>query len=217
MMNLFRKLSTLGVVAAAVSASAQSWDLEGNWAPPANPNGTWQYGQMTGGVLFTALPWDPTTTSYGIGTAGNVFDYMNTSGSLAYGIQPGDVSLEADWGDAAVQWTAPTAGGYKFNIDLGGTLQNAGGGYGNNFSVYGQVAVNGTPVGMNTFTNNTKAWTFSQYLAAGSTVDAYVLNPGFANGGNTDTLFTVSAVPEPAPFGVLAVGGLAFLRRRRRN
>ena len=216
-MNLYRKLSTLGVMVAAVSAGAQSWDLEGNWAPPANPNGTWQYGQMAGGAVFSPLAWDSTTLSYGTGTAGNVFVYQNTSGSLAYGIQPGDVSLEADWGDAAVQWTAPASATYAFNIALGGTLQNAGGGYGNNFAGYGAVAVNGTQVGMSSFTSNTKFWSFNETLSAGSTVDAYVLNPGFANGGNTNTLFSVNAVPEPAPLAAVAVGGLVFLRRRRRG
>lgn len=215
-MSLYRNLGMLGVMAVAGSAAAQTWDLESNWAPPANPNGQWQYGQVTAGDVFSPLAWNPLTNSYGTGAAGNVFVYMNTSGSLAYGIQPGDVSLEADWGNAAAQWTAPSPGTYYFNIAMGGTLQNSGGGYGNNFADYANVEANGSLVGMNSFLNNTKTWTFSETLSAGSTVTAYVLNPGYANGGNTNTLFAVRAVPEPSPLLALGLGGLLFLRRRRK-
>jgi len=215
-MNLLQRISTIGAFALALGAHGQTWDLKGDWAPTNNPNGQWSYGAVNGGV-FTPLAW--TGVSYGVNANGNVFIYQNNTGSLAYGVQPGDITLEADWGNAAAQWTAPTAGRYSFTIAMGGTLQTAGGGYGNNFAQDSVVTVNGVGVGANSSIDNgsinMKSWSFAENLGAGSTVDAFVINPGFANGGNVDTNFTVNAVPEPAPFAALGIGALALLRRRR--
>jgi MYXO-CTERM domain-containing protein len=211
-MNSLRRISTIGAFVLALGAHGQTWDLEGNWAPPANPNGAWQYGEVDGGV-FTPLAW--TGVSYGVPTVGNAFVYQNGQSYTNYGVLPGDISLEADGGNAAAQWTAPVSGKYAFTIAVGGTLLYTGNGYGNAFAADSTVTVNGAAVGSSSFTNNVMSWSFTQTLSAGSTVDAYVVNPGYPGAGNTDTHFTVNAVPEPAPFAALAVGGLVFLRRRR--
>ena len=214
-MKLLQRMSIIGAFALALGAHGQTWDLEGNWAPPANPNGAWQYGQVVGGT-FSQLAW--TGASYGVPGVG-AFIYQNNNAVLMYGVQPGDVTLESDWGNAAAQWTAPTSGQYSFTINIGGSLQNVNGGYGNNFAQDSLVSVNGALVGANSSLDNGSvnemSWSFTRTLTAGSTVDAYVVNPGYANGGNNDTHFTVQSVPEPAPFAALGLGALFVLRRRR--
>ena len=150
---------------------------------------------------FSALAWNAGTDSYGVVAEFETFIYKNNTGSFAYGIEPGKVSLESDWGNAAVRWTAPSAGQYLFNIAVGGSKVSGGGGFGNNFAQSAAVKVNGLTQ-TETFSSDdpdvsVKQWSFTVSLAGGSTVDTFVLNPGFAGGGNTQTDISVSSVPEP--------------------
>ncbi len=183
-----------------------------------NPNGAWTYGEVRNGS-FSALAWNAGTHSYGIGQVGEVFIYKRDAAGTDYGIESGEVSLESDWGSASVRWTAPTDGVYTFKIDVGGSTASGPGGYGNNFAQYAGVRINGVDEASGAFVNNVRGWNFSVNLTAGSTVDTFVLNPGFASGGNTQTKILVTAVPEPASALLLAlgIGGLALRRQRRRT
>ena len=116
-----------------------------------------------------------------------------------------------------MRWTAPAAGIYQFDIAVGGSTAPGPNGFGNNFATYGGVKVNGVNQIEDLFAANVKSWTFSVALALGETVDAFVLNPGFANGGNTQTEFAVTAVPEPATALLLGLGCVAVLVRARRE
>jgi hypothetical protein len=217
-MKMFRIFASVFLgfaLASAPVAAATNWNLTADYLPAANPNGAWTYGSISGST-FSALAWNAPTSSYGIGAVGETFIYQNNSGFSDYGIAPGKISLESDWGNAAVRWTAPSTGQYMFAIGVGGTTANGPGGFGNNFAQYAGVKINGVDVAPGSFFGNVKQWGFSVTLSANSTVDTFVLNPGFASGGNTQTEISVSAVPEPASalaFG-LGLGALLIVRRQ---
>lgn len=217
-MNLRTVSLLLASTTLATAASATSWDLAADYAADTNPNGAWTYGEIPNGT-FSALAWNAGTASYGVAAVGQAFLYKRTAAGTDFGIGEGKVSLEADWGDPAVRWTAPTTGTYTFSIAVGGTTANGPGGFGNNFATYAGVQVNGMVRTENSFIGNVKSWSFTATLNAGDLVDTYVLNPGFASGGNTQTEILVSSVPEPASLWLLAlgIGGLALRRHHGRK
>lgn len=222
-----RALSLLfgALIAIGSSARAQSWDLAADWNPPANPNGVWSYGDYDSNV-FSPLPYDASAIAAGStgvyqmagGQQSDGFIYLNNSGAAADGIAPGQVSLEADWGTPVARWTAPETGLYDFSVMMGGTTATEDGGVGNNFAQYAGLNINGTSQTSTSFVGQVIDWTLTDVpLSAGSNVDAYVQNPGYANAGNTATIFDVQAVPEPSSFGLLAIGAVAPLMLFRRK
>jgi len=214
----FRSVSVLlaSATLAASAAAATSWDLASDYAEDTNPNGAWTYGAIPNGT-FSALAWNAGTSSYGVAAVGETFIYKRTASGTDFGIAFGKVSLEADWGNPAVRWTAPMAGTYAFTVAVGGSTESGPGGFGNNFASLAGVKLNGIDQVADGIVDNVKSWTFTATLATGGTVDTYVMNPGFALGGNTQTDISVSAVPEPASALLLALGmgGLALRQRQR--
>ena len=71
-------------------------------APPANPNGAWSYGEYLSGS-FVNLAYTNGAYYYNGTAQDGGFIYMNTGSGLAYGIEPGQVSVESDWGTAVAR------------------------------------------------------------------------------------------------------------------
>lgn len=203
-------------LATAGAFAAPSWNLAGDYLEDTNPNGQWTYGQTSGGT-FSALAWNAATSSYGIAAAGETFIYQNTRGYYDFGIDPGKVSLEADWGNPAVRWIAPSSGSYTFAVAIGGSTAGGPGGFGNNFASYAGLTIDGVDRAANSFAGNVKAWSFTEFLGAGAVVVAFVTNPGYANGGNTQTEMAISMIPEPSSIVLMGLGLGALLLRGRRG
>ena len=204
---LFGALSAFGSLAFA----GEGWDLASDWNPPQNPNGAWTYGVYDSGS-FVDLTYTNNAALAGLGDDGGYFPaggnptdgfiYKSLIANPAYGIDPGEVSLEADFGTPIARWTAPASGLYNISIVIGGTEADEGPGFGNNFAQ--DAAVNIKMAGQaasfsdNSSANNVRGWSFTNLmLGAGTNVDAYVAWPGFALGGNTQTIFHVTVSQTP--------------------
>jgi hypothetical protein len=223
-MNARILATTIACSGLALAAQATTWDLTSQYqAAAANGvNGAWSYGEISGGNggTFSSLGWTPVVSplAAGIyGTGNGAFVYQNTASFAAYGIAPGQVTLESDLGNAAVQWTAPSTGVYDIVAAIGGTTATEWNGYGNNFAQFAGLNINGVSQG-SSLVNNVKNWDITDVsLAAGQTIDVYVLNPGYANGGNTQTELAITSVPDGGMTISLLGGALAGLGALRRK
>lgn len=206
------------------TAHAQTWDLYNDFSTTNNPNGAWTYGAYTD-AAHTVFSIYPSETSNILGPEwyGFVSDINpNTSGSGAFGISPGTVSLASDSGTPVARWTAPTTGIYTIDVAIGGSASVGGPGTGNANARISGVNING--VAQNgSYNSGTNVYTWqldNLSLNMGSIVDAYV-NEHFLS-GNTQTIFTVTqqaVVPEPGMMAALvavALTGGGLLARRKR-
>jgi hypothetical protein len=185
------------------ACAGASWDLAGDWNPPANPNGAWAYGNYGSSNSFVYLTFVTNGVDGGaeggyLPADGEYYDggfiYENLVGSAAYGINPGQVSLECNWGTPVARWTAPASGSYNISVSIGGTTQQEGPGFGNNFAQFAGLNIN-LVLQTGSYADNVVSWTFSNIsLNAGTTVDAYVPYQGYADGGDTQAIFHIDAV-----------------------
>ena len=180
----------------------ESWDLAGDWNPPSNPNGAWTYGDYDTN-MFVNLTFDTNIGYAGSGAYVNTnavdesdgYLYKNITSQPAFGIAPGQISLEANSGTPVARWTAPVSGYYNISVQIGGTTAIEGPGFGNNFAQFAGLNINMVPVPATSYEANVYIWSLADnWLGAGTTVDAYVAWPGYAYGGDTQTIFDVSVV-----------------------
>ncbi len=195
------------VLVHASCAQAQSWSLSGDWNGISNPNGPWNYGSLTGST-YASLG----AGNGFYGTNPGVFIYKN-EGVANVGIDPGQVSLESNYGTPDVRFIAPITGLYVLDLAVGGTTSYEDTGYGNFNADRAGLLVNGVSIPDTGSGGNVYSWDLTEPLVAGNTVDVYV--GGNYGGGDTQTIFTVS-VPEPTSMG-LAAGAFSLLLVRRRG
>lgn len=226
----------------AAPAHAQTWDaaadLRANELNGSNellnPNGTvpeWSYGyrETPGGAaltLFSNAAGEHTNAAFGDenlegwNSPGGAFTIPFVLVDITNADPPAILMHPQDEAAArtydVVRWTAPAAGTY----DVLATWVDSDAGGGNGAEAF--VALNGTSVaGFNGAFPNGGSATYDNAtltLSAGDTLD-FVIGPGADGGfGNDSTQFNanISLIPEPAGLGLLGLGGLTLLARRRR-
>lgn len=110
--------------------------------------------------------------------------------------------------------------GFLVDFDPGASFENINTSNGSTEPV---TAINPVSIARSTITQGTFVPVSTAYaaLADGQSLRAVILfnnngdNTGFSQAAFDDLAFSVTAVPEPTTFGLVAAGGLMVLRRRR--
>jgi hypothetical protein len=227
------RLAILVVVAVFIAVAAAPAKADNSWAMPsgfsltANPNGAWSWGQSdAAGSLGSFTPFTyrtmlleaplPLWSVPGGTDQNNASAYTNTGTAAWRNVQPGEVDIHPgpDSHTAVMRWTSPIAGaitlvglfgagdhgtGIEGNVDVHVITTNGAG------TVTGDLFdVLNTP--------STQPFNLTTTVAPGNTVDFVVGNAG--NWYYDSTPIIVTITPEPATLSLLALGGLALLRRR---
>jgi len=221
----------LGVVAAGVSAHAQSYSFTGDFGASTNPKGQFSYGSKASFTTSTFTlfgsnivssgfkGWGQTTALAGAAVVKNTSGATATIGSGSFASNS-VVFLPTGGANPVIRFTTPTAGAYRMN----GTFT----------LVPTDAATDGVNVEIHEFNGAThpaildsfllapsgsvsKAFDFTvSGLAAGAFLDFSVSRgPANKTGDAVKLTGSVSAVPEPATIGAFGLGLAAFLRRLR--
>lgn len=236
-------LFTVTLCCSAGVGAADTYDYTADFAAsftdPSNPYGVWEIGYYTIGETTT---WSLYTDSAPTATL-NVWRYpgeYNSHGNAVYNWDTADFfAAGADdmcWRAGQPCWmspetgndmyrpgsrfTAPETGTYDIAITFQNNVQN-----GDSSGVYVNIGdaedFNAVISGFNLGTTDLVSYTKSVYLAQGQTVTFgnYIENSidsnGIGNGYHQVGVNATFTIPEPMTIGLLGLGGLALLRRRR--
>jgi len=197
-------------VCLTTAAPADTWDITGGYSGTRNPNGSWSAGRK----------WSPDGASFDLFThqwGPHNGWYMGNVGHGGPSMQAPPVIMWAKNntnGLPAMRWTCPESDLYTIDCTFTGWDSRGVG-----VNVF--VVVNNSTL----FTDNIDAHleTASYQsadldLAAGDVVDFMIQWDGsvYYETSWTKLHGSIETVPEPATMGLLALGGLALMRRRRR-
>ena len=218
-------------------ADASTYDLTTDWSDLVNPNGVWSYGDSIGAITVQQsayLAAGQKAWAFSNGGPGVIASWLRTSqnglpqldyllGDVITGPWDGNVGQPGRGPASVVRWTSPIEG----TIDVSGFTWNAhlSGGQAIDWSlsVDGNVFQSGT-LASNGISSRSATTPFAQTGIAVQTGDvlAFSFQPNnfFANwAGLSLTIETnpgESVVMEPASAGMLAIGVIGLLARRRR-
>ncbi len=211
--SITKTAQTIGVISVA---PVHTWNLATDFSTVSNNNAgvsPWVLGEIVSGTFTPYTTYTPGTTNawWSLGSTSGGSGFIGLYSVTDYGIQTGNISLEADWGNPDARWVAPNTGTYALTVAIGGSTAQFQNGFGNADASLAGLKIGGVAQSANSFNNNIKTWNLSSVaLNQGQTVDAYV-GQGYG-GGNTNTVFTVTGpdVPSSGP-PVLVIGNALTL------
>jgi hypothetical protein len=217
-------LSAALVMGAVSSVRAQTYDAVSDFSG-TNPSGAWSY-LYSATVGSPRAPLTTPTTFNGqvVGLDDN--SSIPTSVLVARNVGPGTTSyvtivqptnlLEMDPESLAsyTQFTAPATANYS----ISGLFQGIDTGEGPHEVQILQDYQAGSPLFAATLNGfgQQQPFSFTQQLTAGETLDFTVNFTGDYSNLSTGLAATISVVPEPVSFGVMGVGVIGMLLRRKR-
>jgi hypothetical protein len=207
------------LAAFVAETQAQTWDLAHDFSLASNPNGPWSYGARDSSGL--TLCTDSRTMLWSTGlflgwTFGDVPCVLLNAGSAQnFGIAAGHASLECDYLTPDARWTAPFDGAYHITLLIGSTDIDGPDGGGDRHVAGAHLEINGALQAADSFVDNVKTWNRDVFLEQGDIVDAWVAEA--FQYGNTDTTFTITAIPDPTTLSALALIATPLVLRRRRG
>ncbi|MFA6133844.1 MAG: PEP-CTERM sorting domain-containing protein [Phycisphaerae bacterium] len=206
----------------AVNSASASWSLASDFSATSNPSGAWSYGQAASIGSFEIFPWHGTDGSGGpvwssrsdfltvTPTLANV--WKNTTSTVHYGAQPGQVTLHPMQNEskmAVVRWTSD----YDGDATITGSFGQG------DYGAVGLYIAKTASSGTTTFfsipsTDSTLSFNITTSILVGDKID-FLVSTGGDGGGWDTTPLDVTIVPEPATISLLGVAAMGLLRGRR--
>lgn len=212
------------ILATSGLAQAATYDATSDFQTSSNSFGNvWSYGYSSSSTSYSMILFDTVVNGNdwimnGYNSLGTPSIWQNTSGSPAYGVSPGQISLHpgpAAYGDFTIlRFTAPTSDHYTITGQFFA---------GDSGSMNGSIVINGDIANPLQYFSSTTDTSFFAPLAfnmtSGQTLDFVVGNNGNFYYGNTPITASIntSAVPVPAAAWLLGSGllGLVGVARRK--
>ena len=211
----------VSLFACGALSMAQTYNFAGDFSVTnGNPNGVWSYGYETtlGGAFINHsegfvsgdhLWWRTNLESSGVPAT-----FKNTGITPGIGgLLPGKAALHPGPGTGEYSVARFTSPGLVGTLDINGSFGQGDAGI---VSVY--ILKNGVQVFGNNVTISDEFFSISTSIGAFDTIDFIVGSSGIINSDTTPldaNLVLTQSVPEPASLSIVALGSLAFLRRKK--
>jgi hypothetical protein len=213
---MMRRAAFWALIAGAMTRAAAQvvWDPTAEFSTSnGNPNGVWSYGYTAVGFgALTAFTSHTTNSWYGPYSDSSPVIWLNTTTSTSYSVPPGYLSLHPGQATEPVilRWTAPSS--YSGSTQIAG--QFLAGDIG---SMQLAIIHNRGTTDLGTLWSGTDAGSFNLHvdILAGDILNFAVF--GGYSYGNTPLQMTITGVPEPSTYALLAIGACAMVVRRFRR